>query len=223
MTLHVNETQAETHDGGERFLARLERLGLASPLLTAIHAVHLSQAEIALLAAAGSSVVHCPQANLKLGAGVCRAAELAAAGVNVALGTGGAASNNDLDMLDEARSAALLARGVHRYAPPLDAHDWLRAATLNGARALGLSDVVGSLTPGKWADICCIDLHYPQTQPVHDAAAQILYAAGREQVSDVWVAGRAVLRERELTTIDLSDILQRAAQWGARISGSLDR
>ena len=222
MTMHVNETLAEADTtAGERTIARLERLGLLSPLLAAVHMTHLSQEEMDRLARGGSSVVHCPQSNLKLGVGVCRTGALASRGVNVALGTDGAASNNDLSMLDEMRTAALLARGVYPSDPPLTAHDWLQAATLNGARALGLQESIGSLTPGKWADLCCIDLHRPQTQPVHDPAAHIVFAASREQVSDVWVAGRALVHEGRLTHLDLDAVLQRAARWQERIAGSL--
>ncbi|HLS82063.1 MAG TPA: TRZ/ATZ family hydrolase [Steroidobacter sp.] len=218
MTMHVNESSGEVVCDGERTIARLERLGLLSPLLAAVHMVHLDEDEVERAARAGLSVVHCPQSNLKLGVGVCRAGTLAARGVTVALGTDGAASNNDLDMLDEMRTAALLARGVHPGEPRPDAHDWLQAATLNGARALGLSEVVGSLVEGKWADICCIDLNRAATQPVYDVAAQLVYATSREQVSDVWVAGRALVREGRLAHIDLEEVLRRASRWRERIA-----
>lgn len=217
MQMHVNETLAETEAGGERTIARLERLGMLSPLLAAVHMTHLSDEDIKRVARNGASVVHCPQSNLKLGVGVCRTTALAAHGVNLALGTDGAASNNDLDLLDEMRTAALLARGMHGPAAP-DTHAWLRAATLNGARALGLSEVIGSLVPGKWADLCCVDLNRAQTQPVHDVAAQIVFAASRDQVTDVWVAGRALLQERQITCLDLEDVLRRADRWRERIA-----
>jgi 5-methylthioadenosine/S-adenosylhomocysteine deaminase len=142
-------------------------------------------------------------------------------GINVALGTDGAASNNDLSMLDEMRSAALLASGLFPDRPQISAHDWLRAATLNGAKALGLAESIGSLGVGKWADLCCIDLGRPHTQPVYDPAAQLVYAASRDQVSDVWVAGRALLSEGRLTHLDIDDTLQRVARWRADIAGSL--
>jgi 5-methylthioadenosine/S-adenosylhomocysteine deaminase len=221
MTMHVNETRDEVESGGERTIARLERLGMLSPLLAAAHMVHLDHDDIERVASGGASVIHCPQSNLKLGAGVCDAGALAARGVNVALGTDGAASNNDLSMLDEMRTAALLARGIYPHAAPLTPHAWLQAATLNGARALGLNEVIGSLTHGKWADLCCIDLNRPHTQPVYDPAAQIVFSASRDQVSDVWVAGRALVRDGELTHLDLDDVLRRAAGWRERISGSL--
>jgi 5-methylthioadenosine/S-adenosylhomocysteine deaminase len=219
MTMHVNEVASEVEANGERTIARLQRLGVLSPLLAAVHAVHLSDADMDALAAAGASVVHCPQSNLKLGAGVCRTGALSARGVNVALGTDGAASNNDLSLLDELRTAALLARGVHQDAPPRDAHAWLRSATLNGARALGLSETIGSLTPGKWADLCCVDLQRAHTQPVYDVASQLVFAASRDQVSDVWVAGRILVQDARLVHLDLEEILARAARWRERIGG----
>jgi 5-methylthioadenosine/S-adenosylhomocysteine deaminase len=221
MTMHVNQTRAETTVGGERAVARLERLGLLSPLLTAVHAVHLEDSDIDQIARGGTHVAHCPQSNLKLGNGVCPVPELRARGINITLGTDGAASNNDLSMLDEMRTAALLASGLSPDAPQITTHDWLRIATLNGAHALGLSEVIGSLEPNKWADLCCIDLSRPHTQPVYDPAAQLLFAATRDQVSDVWVAGRALVRDRQLTHLDVDDVLRRAQRWQERISGSL--
>lgn len=219
MTMHVNETRAEATVRGEPAIARLERLGLLSPLLTAVHMIHLDEADIDRVARGGSHVAHCPQSNLKLGNGVCPVPALRARGVNIALGTDGAASNNDLSMLDEMRAAALLARGLFPDAPQISAHDWLCTATLGGAQALGLGEFVGSLVPDKWADLCCIDLSRPHTQPVHDPVAQILYAASRDQVSDVWVAGRALVREGQLIHLDVDDVLRRAQRWQERISG----
>lgn len=218
MLMHVNETLAETETGGERTIARLERLGVLSPLLAAVHMTHLSGDDIERVARNGASVVHCPQSNLKLGVGVAPTAALAARGVNVALGTDGAASNNDLDLLDEMRTAALLARGMHSAGSSMAAHDWLTVATLNGARALGLSEMIGSLTANKWADLCCIDLNRAHTQPVYDVAAQIVFAASREQITDVWVAGRALVKDREIACLDLDDVLRRADRWRERIS-----
>lgn len=208
-------------DGGERTLARIERLGLLSPLLLAVHALGLDEGEIDRLGRVGASVAHCPQANLKLGLGVSAVASMKARGANIAIATDTAASNNDLDLLDETRTAALLSRGLFPDAPPLSSHDWLTFATLGGARALGLSEAIGSLAPGKWADVCCIDLRRPHTQPVYDAAAQVVFAASRDQVRDVWVAGRALVRDGRLTAIDIENVLARAAQWRDRIAQPL--
>lgn len=223
MTMHVNETAEQAcadvpADPARRTIARLERLGMLSPLLVAVHAVHVDAADLERLARGGVHVVHCPQSNLKLGNGVCPVPQLRAQGINVALGTDGAASNNDLDMLDELRTAALLARGLFPQAT-VSAHEWLEVATLNGARALGLSESIGSIAPGKWADLCCIDLDRPQTQPVYDPAVQIVYSASRDQVSDVWVAGRALVTDGTPTRIDLTGLMERARRWGARIAG----
>jgi len=218
MTMHVNETPEDMTANGERSIARLQRLGLLSPLLAAVHMIHLDEEDLEACAAAGISIIHCPQSNLKLGNGISPVARFKARDMNVALGTNGAASNNDLSMLDELRTAALLARGIPSAHVTIEAHEWLRSATLNGARALGLGELIGSLTPGKWADLCCIDLNRAHTQPVYDPAAQIVFAASRDQVSDVWVAGRALLSASRLTRIDLDDVLVRAKRWRDRIS-----
>jgi len=219
--MHVHETADEIDKAeeltGQRPLARLHDLGLVSPALLAVHMTRLSGAEIDAFAAAGGHVVHCPESNLKLASGFCPVRELLAAGVNVALGTDSAASNNDLDMLGEMRTAALLAKGISGDASALPAHDVLRMATLNGARALGLGEETGSLVAGKWADLTAVNLDAPETQPVYDPISQLVYASGREQVTDVWVAGQQLLKERRLTTLEESDILARSRGWRDRI------
>ena len=219
---HVHETAGEVSDSldkhGKRPLARLKQLGLVSPGLLAAHMTQLTDAEIAEVAENGISVVHCPSSNLKLASGFCPVARLLKAGVNVAIGTDGAASNNSLDMLAEMKSAALLAKGVTGDPTAVPASTALRMATLNGAKALGLDKDLGSLSEGKWADLTAIDLDAPETQPVHDVISTLVYAAHREQVSDVWVAGRRLLQERRLTRLDQANLLQRADTWRARIS-----
>ncbi len=221
VTMHLNESAGDNPAGTERAIARLERLGLLSPLLTAIHMVHTTDDDLERASRGGISIVHCPQSNLKLGNGIARVAAFREHGINVAIGTDGAASNNDLDMLDELRTAALLANGTAQSDDvAITAHEWLQAATLNGARALCLADQIGSLTLDKWADICCIDLNQPHTQPVYDPAVQLLYSASRDQVTDVWVAGRALLENGALTQIDAADVMRRAQLWHSRISGS---
>ena len=222
ITMHVNESRSDAAADGERTVARLERLGMLSPLLSAVHMVHVDNEELDRVAAGGISITHCPQSNLKLGNGVAPIQAMRARGINVALGTDGAASNNDLSLLDEMRSAALLAAGVATRsdgAPP-NVHQWLHAATLGGAHALGLSEAIGSLTPGKWADLCCIDLARPHSQPVYDPAVQIVYSVSRDQVSDVWVAGRQLVAQGQLTYLDVADILKRAARWQERIAAA---
>ena len=221
---HLHETADEVLgavvDGGERPLARLDRLGLVSPMLMAVHMTQLEDAEIERLAAVGASVVHCPESNLKLASGFCPVARLIDAGVNVCLGTDGAASNNDLDMLGEMRTAALLAKGVAGRADALPAAQVLAMATLNGARALGLAEETGSIEAGKWADLCCVDLAQPATWPVYDPVAQLVYAAGRDQVSDVWVAGRRMVAEGRLTRLDPAASMRHAEDWRSRIAGA---
>ncbi len=222
--MHVHETAAEVAAAeakeGARPLARLARLGLLGPRLVAVHMTELDDEEIAAVAEQGAHVVHCPESNLKLASGFCPAARLDRAGVNLALGTDGAASNNDLDMIGEMRSAALLAKGVAGDPTALPAHRVLRMATLNGARALGLGEVCGSLRPGKSADVVAVRLDGPGSQPVYDPVAQLVYSAGRDQVSDVWVAGRRLLQGGALLTLDEGGAVARARAWGERIAAA---
>ncbi len=222
--MHVQETAQEVEQaiatGGQRPLARLQSLDLLSPSLLAVHMTQLLNDEIEVLQQTGTRVVHCPESNLKLASGFCPVQRLDEAGIIVALGTEGAASNNDLDMLAEMRCAALLAKAVAGDASALPAHRVLRMATLHGAIALGRSAEIGSLEIGKWADICAVRLDALETQPLFDPVSQLVYAAGREQVSDVWVAGRQLLKQRALTTLDEVEILQRARRWQSRIASS---
>lgn len=220
--MHVHETAEEVEEAlqthGQRPLARLQRLGLPGPNLMAVHMTQLEDAEIAELARTGTHVVHCPESNLKLASGFCPVARLLDAGVNVALGTDGAASNNDLDLLGEARTAALLAKAVAGDAAAMPADQALRMATLNGARALGLGEQTGSLEPGKWADLTAVDLDAPATLPVYNPVSQLIYAAGRDQVSDVWVAGRRRVQDHRLVDMDLDALRRQTATWRTKIS-----
>ncbi len=220
--IHVHETAAEVAQfqaqHGCRPLERLEQIGLLSPRLLAVHMTQLETAEIEQIARAGAHVAHCPESNLKLASGFCPTARLDAAGVNVAIGTDGAASNNDLDLFGELRTAALLGKGVAGDATVLPAARMLRMATLNGARALGLAGETGSLEPGKAADIVAVNLSLPESEPVYHPISQLVYATGRHQVSDVWVAGQRLLANRQLTTLDTTDLVQRARDWRQKIS-----
>lgn len=220
--MHVHETVAEVEQSqaqfGMRPLERLARLGLVSPSLLAVHMTQLLDAELAHLANSGAHVLHCPESNLKLASGFCPVHKLLNAGVNVALGTDGAASNNDLDMFGEMRTAALLAKAVANDASALPAAQALRMATLNGARALGLGDETGSLEKGKAADIVAVRLDDIECQPFYNVISQLVYATGRDKVSDVWVAGRQLLKERELLTVDASVVLARTQIWRNRIA-----
>jgi 5-methylthioadenosine/S-adenosylhomocysteine deaminase len=221
VTIRLIEARDLGSLGRKQLLGRLEQLGLLSPLLTAVHVPELDDDEVAQLSRVGASVVHCSRSGLKLGLSECPVATLKTHTVNIALGTDAAACSNDLSMLAELQSAALTARGLTPTPSPIPAHEWLHAATLGGARALGLAEVTGSLVPGKWADLCCVDLARAHTQPVYDPAAQLLFAASRDQVSDVWVAGRQLVQEGRLTHLDLEDVLRRAQYWQARIQDSL--
>jgi 5-methylthioadenosine/S-adenosylhomocysteine deaminase len=222
--IHLHETHDEIvqslREHGERPIARLERLGLLGPSLVAVHMTQLEDAEIEAVARAGAHVVHCPESNLKLASGFCPVAGLLEAGIEVALGTDGAASNNDLDLLGEMQTAALLAKGVAGSASALPAYHALRMATLNGAKTFGIDEETGSLEPGKSADMVAVDLGAPDTQPVYHPVSQLVYAAGRDQVRHVWVCGRQVIRDGEPTTLEPRSILEEAREWGRRIAAT---
>ncbi|NMZ34928.1 TRZ/ATZ family hydrolase [Pseudomonas proteolytica] len=221
--MHVHETAFEVQQSveqyGERPLARLARLGLLGPRLQAVHMTQISEDDLALLVESNSSVIHCPESNLKLASGFCPVERLWQAGVNVAVGTDGAASNNDLDLLGETRTAALLAKAVAGSASALDAHRALRMATLNGARAMGLEAEIGSLEVGKAADIVAFDLSGLAQQPIYDPVSQLIYATGRDCVKHLWVGGKQLLDDRQLTRMDEQQLSAMATAWGQRISG----
>ena len=220
--LHLHETAQEVADSiqlhGQRPIARIERLGLMNDRLIAVHMTQLTEAEIHLCAERGVSVAHCPESNLKLASGFSPVCAMLKAGVNVAIGTDGCASNNDLDMFGETRTAALLAKAVANDAAGFDAFEALHAATLGGAKALGFDGHIGSLEAGKRADLVCVDLSQLETQPLHHVVSQLIYATGRQQVSDVWVDGVAKLRQRVLVDMDIDAIVANARQWRQRIA-----
>ena len=221
--MHLHETAGEVEralaDTGERPTERLQRLGLLGPQTLCVHMTTVNGRDIELLQASGASVAHCPRSNLKLASGFCPAAQLLAAGINVALGTDGAASNNGLDLFAEANTAALLAKAVCGDAAALPAHQALAMATINGARALGIDDHAGSLEAGKSADLTAVKMGDLEQQPLHDPVSQLVYTASGHNVSDVWVAGKRLLKERQLQTINEAEVIQRAQMWRARIAG----
>ncbi|WP_394233799.1 TRZ/ATZ family hydrolase [Pseudomonas anguilliseptica] len=221
--MHVHETAFEVQQSleqrSERPLARLARLDLLGPRFQAVHMTQISDEDLALLVESNSSVIHCPESNLKLASGFCPVEKLWQAGVNVAIGTDGAASNNDLDLLGETRTAALLAKAVAGSATALDAHRSLRMATLNGARALGLDEQIGSLELGKAADIAVFNLSGLAQQPVYDPVSQLIYAGGRTCVEHLWVGGKQLLDGGQLTRMDEARIIANARAWGAKIAG----
>ncbi|MFN0302829.1 MAG: TRZ/ATZ family hydrolase [Burkholderiales bacterium] len=214
---HIHETHEEIEKSLDEFrmrpLDRLDALGLVSPHLIAVHAVHLTEREIELLAARGVTVAHCASSNLKLASGLAPVAALMAANVNVALGTDSAASNNRLDMFQEMRTAALLAKGVSGNAEAMPAHSALYCATLAGAKALGIDRVTGSIEVGKSADLCAISMADPMVAPCFDPVAHIVYVCGREHVEHVWVAGRGRVRDGRLTNPLLTGLEKRIILW----------
>ena len=219
--IHLHETaqeiSASLEQHGCRPLQRLQRLGLVSPALVAVHMTQLEDDEIALLAQHGVSVVHCPESNMKLASGICPVTRLLEHGVNVALGTDSVASNNDLDMLGELRSAALLAKVHSGNAEAVPAFTALQMATLNAARALGLDDSLGSLRPGKAADLVAIDFDAVETQPVYDPVSTLVYSCRPHNVSHVWVDGRLLLNNRDFCTIEIESVIAEAREWAEKI------
>lgn len=218
---HLHETRQEIADSlkqyGQRPLARLQSLGLIGPNFIAVHAVHLSDEEISRLADHATPIAHCPSSNLKLGSGMARTPELLRAGINIGLGTDGAASNNRLDMFWEMRLAALLAKGLAEEAELLTAHQTLRMATLNGAKALGLEHLTGSITPGKSADLCAVSLADIQCQPCFDPLAHLIHVAGREQVTHVWVAGECRVDNKTLQNDAAVNLQNQVALWQSKL------
>ncbi len=223
--MHVHESAQEIADSlkqyGMRPLQRLNQLGLLGPQFVAVHAVHLNDDDIALLKENGVQTVHCPESNLKLASGFSPVAKLQAAGINVGLGTDGAASNNDLDLIGELRTATLIGKAIAGDPTAMRAEQMLYMATLGGARTMGLENEIGSLEVGKSADVIAIDLSALPLQPVHNPLYSLIYNVHRDQVSDVWVAGQTLMRNRELLTIDEASLRQRVQRWQADVQNTL--
>jgi 5-methylthioadenosine/S-adenosylhomocysteine deaminase len=243
--IHLHETEAEVNESAagnresmschmsdekSRPMANMKRLGLVDNRLIGVHMNHLNDEEIAQCNDVGASVVHCPSSGCKLASGFCRVGSLTKAGVNVAIGTDGASSNNTLDMMAEMKVAALLAKGVSKDAQAVPAATALRMATLNGAKALHLDGVTGSLKPGKDADMVAISFSSPGVWPAptsatpkfgFDPVTHIVYSSTRDQVTDVWVRGKRLLRGRELQTLKLQDLKESSEKWGQKITEAL--
>lgn len=220
--IHLHETRGEVLQAveatGERPLDSLNAIGLLGPRTQCVHMTDLGQQDIALLAATGAHVIHCPQSNMKLASGAAPISKLMAAGVNVALGTDSAASNNDLNMFAEMQSAALLAKLASGDATALPAADALYMATMGGARALGLESEIGSLEAGKQADLIAVDLSGPECQPLYNPQSQLVYACNGSQVTHAWVAGQLLLDDREFTRLELPALQARIHQWQHTVS-----
>ena len=206
------------HDA--RPLERMHRVGLLGPALTAVHGVHFELTEIDALARHSCSVAHCPSSDLRLGRGIAPVSEMFARGVNVGLGTASAASNPRLDVLGEMRIAALLATGAHGDAAAVPAHAALHMGTLGGATALCLQRRIGSLTPGKHADMTAIRMSDLELTPMYDVLNHLVYAAGREHVTHVWVGGELRVENGALTGLDTHELALKAAHWRDRIRAS---
>ena len=220
--MHIHETAFEVAEAekntGSRPLDRLDQLNLLNPNLIAVHMTELNIMEIDRLAETGVQVVHCPQSNLKLASGMCPVAELQEKGINVCLGTDGAASNNNHDMFAEMKSAALLAKAVSGDASACNAKQAIQMSTINGAKALGLGDLIGSVEVGKQADLIAFNLLELTTQPLYDLVAQLVYAANSRQVSHVWIAGKCQMRDYRLSNLDEDAIIRKAQSWADKIS-----
>jgi len=222
--VHVHETAGELQDHiakhGVRPIERMQSLGLIGPGLISVHSVHLNAAEIELYASHGCHVAHCPSSNLKLASGFAPVAAMLDAGINVALGTDGAASNNSLDLFEEMRLAALVAKGASGRADALPARTALTMATLGGARALGLEDRIGSIEAGKRADLVAVDLGSLELAPCYDPVSHLVYSAGRSDVSHVWVDGELLVDERRFTRLDEANLVARARRWQGILAAS---
>ena len=223
--LHLHETKGEVEaavdDDGQRPFERMQRLGLLSSRLQTVHMTELTEGEIHTLADKGAHVAHCPESNMKLASGICPVHSLLEHGVNVALGTDGAASNNDLDLLGEARTAAFLTKVATGDATSVSAARALSMATINGARLLGLDDEIGSLEKGKSADIIAVDFTDIAFQPMHNPLSQLIYAANGTQVSYTWIAGRCVYQDGRNTSLDVSALKTRVESWQKKIQSKL--
>jgi len=221
ITMHIQETTDEIEQSlaqtGLRPLQRLQKIGFLSPQLMAIHMTHLTEEDFAILESEKPHIVHCPESNMKLASGICPIEKLRSLRLNVALGTDGAASNNDLDMISEMRTATFLAKLSTHNPQALSAYDTLKLATIHGAKALGIDHLTGSLAPGKSADCIAINLDEIETQPLYHPISSLIYAASRHQVTDVWVAGKQLLKNRQLLTLDENELKASAKQWREKI------
>ena len=220
--IHCHETAQEVADSlklyGCRPLQRLDDLGVLLPQTQLVHMTQIDDSDIRLIQDNNCHVVHCPESNLKLASGFCPVGKLIDAGINVAIGTDGAASNNDLDLFGELKTAALLAKAVADDASVLDAHAALRMATISGAKALGWDDQIGSLEAGKSADMIAVEISSLSQKPLYNPASQLVYSNAGSQVTHSWVAGKALLRERNLVTLDEDNLIRRADAWRNQIS-----
>jgi 5-methylthioadenosine/S-adenosylhomocysteine deaminase len=222
INIHLQESVEEIKISQEKYQKRplelLQELAMLSPQLIAIHMTQISNSDLKILERTKPHIVHCPESNLKLNSGLCPVQILAEANINVALGTDGAASNNDLDLFGEMRTAAFIGKFAANNPKAMRAEYLLQMATINGAQALGIDHIVGTIEPKKSADFIAVDMNTIETQPLYHPISQLIYAAGRQHVTDVWVAGKQLLKNRELITLDEQEILSKARRWREKIS-----
>lgn len=224
INMHIHETADEVNQSLSKLkmrpLKRLQNLGLVSPDLIAIHMTQIDTQDLEIIEAERPSIIHCPESNMKLASGICPITKMRELELNVALGTDGSASNNDLDMIGEMRTAAFLAKLATSNPTTLSAPETITMATLNGAKALGIDKITGSITTGKSADFVAINFDEIETLPLYHPTSQIVYAASRNQVTDVWVAGKQLLKNRELLTLDEQALKDKAKIWGKKLQGN---
>lgn len=223
--IHLHETAKEITDSlkehGVRPIQRLVDLGLMSPLTQCVHMTQINDDDLDTLVEYNTHVIHCPKSNLKLASGFCPVTQLLARDINVALGTDGAASNNSLDMFSELSTAALVAKAVSTDASAINAHTALKMATINGAKALGLEHKTGSIEIGKCADLTAIDLGTIESEPLYNPTSQLVYTNAGNRVSHLWVNGNALMKNRQLQTLNENEVLTKARQWQRKIASSL--
>lgn len=222
INIHLQEAPSEIARSLElhkkRPLQRLNDIGMVDSDLIAIHMTQIDADDFAILEKTKPSIVHCPESNMKLVSGSCPVERLLNLGINVALGTDGAASNNDLDMFGEMRTAAFLGKVTANDPKAVSAEDVIRMATINGAKALGKENVTGTITAGKFADLIAIEMNHIETQPLYHPVSQIVYATPRNQVTDVWVAGKQLMKDRKLLTLDEEELLAKAKSWAGKLA-----
>lgn len=215
--IHLHETTSEVSDAvakyGRRPIERLADLGILSPLTQCVHMTQANEDDLSLLSQSGAHVVHCPSSNLKLASGLCPVSQMHEQAINVCLGTDGAASNNTLNLFSEIRTAALLGKLAAGDAAAIPASDALALATINGAKAMGLDEKIGSIEAGKQADIIAIDLSRAAQAPLHDVISQLVYTEVGHRVTHCWVDGKILMRDKSLTTLSSTDVLHQARHW----------
>ncbi len=218
---HLHETQWEIEDSIEKYgitpVQRLNNLGIIGPSLMAVHCVHLNDQDIATLAKNKVSIVHNPSSNMKLGSGIADIAKMLKQNLNISLGTDSSASNNRLDIMEEMRLAALLIKGSTKSPESFSANEAIKMATINGAKALGLESIIGSIEKNKKADLVAIDLNSIENQPIYNPLTTLVYSSSRSDVSYVWIDGEIKLKDKKLVKIDEERIIQLAKKWQRKL------